>query len=53
MLLYYRAAQLVHVIEDQLKEAVEDTDQERALKDVVIAIAKDNGKAAKAIEKRA
>lgn len=53
LLLYYRAAQLVHVIEDQLKEAAEDTDQERALKDVVVAIAKDNGKAAKAIEKRA
>ena len=53
LLLYYRAAQLVHVLEDQLKEAAEDTDQERALKDVVIAIAKDNGKAAKAIEKRA
>ena len=53
LLLYYRVAQLVHVLEDQLKEAAEDTDQERALKDVVIAIAKDNGKAAKAIEKRA
>lgn len=44
---------MVHVIEDQLKEAVEDADQERALKDVVIAIAKDNGKAAKATEKKA
>ena len=53
LLLYYRAAQLVHVIEDQLKEAVEDTDQERALKDVVVATAKDNGKAAKATKKRA
>ena len=52
-LLYYQAAQLVHVIEDQLKEAVEDADQERALKDVAIATAKDKGKAAKAIEKRA
>ena len=53
LLLYYQAAQLVHVIEDQLKEAAEDTDQERALKDVVVATAKDNGKAAKATEKRA
>ena len=53
LLLYYQAAQLVHVIEDQLKEVAEDADQEKALKDVVVAIAKDNGKVAKAIEKRA
>ena len=44
---------MVHVIEDQLKEVAEDADQEKALKDVVVAIAKDNGKVAKATEKRA
>ena len=53
LLLYYQAAQLVHVIEDQLKEVAEDADQEKALKDVVVAIAKDNGKVSKATEKRA
>ena len=51
-LLYYRAAQLVHVIEDQLKEAVEDADREKALKNVAVAITKDKGKAAELAKKR-
>ena len=51
-LLYYRAAQLVHVIQDQLKEAVEDADREKALKNVAVAIAKDKGKAAELAKKR-
>ena len=33
------------MLEDWLKEAVEDADQKRALKDVAVATAKDNGKA--------
>ena len=45
MLLYYQAAQLVHVIEYLLKKAAEDAEREKALKDVVIATAKDKGKA--------
>lgn len=44
---------MAYVIEDQLKEAAEDADREKALKDVVVATAKDKGKAAEAAEKRA
>lgn len=43
---------MVHVIEDRLKDAAMDADREKALKDVVVATAKDKGKAAKATEKR-
>jgi len=45
-LLYYQAAQLVHVIEYLLKETVDDVEREKALKDVIVAIVKDKGKAA-------
>ena len=45
-----QAAQLAYVIDDRLKEVVEDADREKVLKDVVVATAKDKGKAA---EKRA
>ena len=51
-LLYYRAAQLVHVIEDRLKEAIEDADREKALKNVAVAITKDKGKATELAKKR-
>ena len=44
---------MVHVIEDRLKDAAMDADREKALKDVIVATAKDKGKAAKATEKRA
>lgn len=36
-----------------MKEAANDADREKALKDVVVATAKDKGKAAEAAEKRA
>ena len=45
-----QATQLAYVIDDRLKEVVEDADREKVLKDVVVATAKDKGKAA---EKRA
>ena len=41
------------MLEDWLKEAVEDTDRERALKDVGVAMAKDKDKAAEDAERRA
>ena len=40
-------------MDDQLKEAAEDVDREKALKDVIMTIAKEKGKAAKAAEKKA
>ena len=51
-LLFYQTTQSVHVIEDRLKEAVEDAKQEKALKDVAIANAKDKGKAAEVAKKK-
>ena len=51
-LLYYRAAQLVHVMQDRLKEVVEDADWEKALTNVAVAITKDKGKAAELAKKR-
>lgn len=44
---------MAYVIDDQLKEAVEAADWEKALKDVAMAIAKDKSKEPKAAEKRA
>ena len=43
---------MVHVIQDQLKEAVEDADREKALKNVAVAITKDKGKAAELAKNR-
>ena len=40
-------------MDERLKEAAEDADREKALKDVVVAIAKDKGNATKAVEKKA
>lgn len=44
---------LVYVIDDRLIEAAEDANQEKALKEVAVATAKDKGKATEATEKRA
>ena len=52
LLLCYQAAQLAYVIDNRLKEAIEDADQEKALKDIVVATAKDKGKATKAFSDR-
>lgn len=41
------------MLEDWLKEAAEDTDRERALKDVAVAMAKDKDKAIEGAERRA
>lgn len=38
---------MAYVIKDRLKKAVKYADREKALKDVVVAIAKDKGKVAK------
>ena len=48
-----QAAQLVYVIDDRLIEVAEDANQEKALKEVTVATAKDKGKAIEATEKRA
>lgn len=48
----HQAAQLSYIIGEQLKEAVEDADRKRALKDVSISTVKDKGKAAEAVEKK-
>ena len=40
------------MLKDWLKEAAKDADQERALKDVIVATAKDKGKIAEGVEKR-
>ena len=40
-------------MDDRLKEAAEDADREKALKDVAVAIMKEKGKAAEAVEKKA
>ena len=41
------------MIDNQLKEAIEDADREKGLKDVAVATVKDKGKATEAAEKRA
>ena len=41
------------MLEDRLKEAAKDADQEQALKDVAVATAKDKDKAAKDAERKA
>ena len=48
----YQVAQLIHVLDKMLKELVEDAKRMKALKDVAIATAKKEGKAAEAAEKK-
>ena len=45
--------QLTHILDQRLKELIEDAEWEKALKDVAAAMAKEKGKAAEAAEKRA
>lgn len=45
--------QLAYVIDERLKETAEDTEWEKALKDIVVATTKDKSRAAKAAEKKA
>ena len=53
LLLHYQAAQLAYIMDERLKEATEDTEREKASKDVAIATAKEKGKAAEVAEKKA
>ena len=52
-LLCRQATQLAYVIDERLREAAEDADREKALKDVVVATTKENCKATIVAEKRA
>lgn len=45
--------QLAYVIDERLQDVAEDVDQEKALKDIVVATTKDQKKAAEAAEKKA
>ena len=47
-----KAAQLAYVMDEWLKEAVEDIEQEKALKDVAAATVKEKVKVAKVVEKK-
>ena len=51
--LLLQAAQLAYMLEDRLKEAAKDADQEQALKHVAVATTKDKDKAAKDAERKA
>ena len=51
--MHYYAAHLTHILDERLKELIEDAEWEKALKDVVATMAKEKGKAAEAVEKRA
>ena len=43
-MLCYQAAQLTRILDKRLKELVEDTEREKALKDVIAATAKEKAK---------
>ena len=45
--------QLTHFIDKRLREATKDAEREKALKDVVEAMAKDHKKAAEVVKKKA
>ena len=49
----YQAAQITHVLGERISELTKEAEQEKALKEVVDAIAQDNGKAAEIAEKKA
>ena len=53
VLLCYQAVQLAYVIDEQLKETAEDAEREKALKEVVVATAKDMSRAAEVTKKKA
>lgn len=44
---------MAYIIEDQLKEVVEEADREKALKEVAKVLAKDKGKVAKDAKEKA
>ena len=44
---------VTYILSERLKELAEDAEREKALKDVTNAMAKEKGKAAEAIEKKA
>lgn len=48
-----QAAQLAYIMDERLKEAAEDVDQEKALKDVVVATASEKSKTAATAKRRA
>ena len=53
LLSFDQAVQLTHVLDERLKELAEDIDREKALKDVAADTAKEKGKAADVVEKKA
>ena len=44
---------MTHILDERLKELVEDVEREKALKDVIVTIVKEKGKAVEAVEKKA
>lgn len=52
-LLCYQATQLAYVIDERLKETIEDAKLEKALKDFIVATAKDKSRVAEVAEKKA
>lgn len=53
LLLCYQAARLTYILDERMKELVEDVEREKALKDVAEDTTKEKGKVADAVEKRA
>jgi len=53
LLLRYQVGQLTHILEERLKELVEDAKREKAFKDIANAMVKEKGKVAEAAEKKA
>lgn len=48
-----QAVQLTHIVNGRLKELFEDIEREKALKDIVGAVAKEKVKATETVEKKA
>ena len=53
LLLCCQAARLTYVLDEMMKELAEDAENEKALKDVTVDIAKERAKAADVAEKKA
>ena len=53
LLLCCQAARLTYVLDEMMKELAEDAENEKALKDVTVDIAKEKAKAADVAEKKA